>query len=570
MRKILPYDKFSILEWNKTIGFFRENPHLLSSHAKDIPMKRNVEWDPKRVGTIDPEAEKKKEADVFSRLRRNLSGIRDIDKPFYPDKPDSWTILDVLVGSTPGGEEFYRWEEMRNSILGCDNVEKFIDGDKYWGFPMENYSDRKPISSYVDFCDVLHKNYEEIREQIRRAGVALNNIKGSEKKRLKNNLMKRGLSLRDVEIAMSYITDWTSMSQKRLDPSVWPLLKKLSVDPSRLPKTIYRGMFIDGTKIKNREEFMKQWSPGSKPGASLRKATSWTVDRGTAAEFMSDQDNIRNQPGGYYVLLRWDVDPSEVIADLRNLPVDHKFWNQQEIVISPKVKDYVVDTIIPGKEGYVKYRSFFKSIKGGQGGHGMSRSEFARNFLNTPYETLSSDHRIEFKRVVKMTVGEFKETYPGSRIDDEWDDVAMPLFNFVARYMDASVLKKEKTRVEFQYQYKMSNLRMINDPTIKAIVEEEDKKSGINYHRGTHLIKSDVGVVELLADDYYQMRIRVTMPTTCDLVQTEQSTGSEMEKNTDHRIQNIFEKIGSEKFVEIFNERLIGEKFAKNIIVEFN
>jgi hypothetical protein len=570
MRKILPYDKFSILEWNKTVGFFRENPHLLSSHAKDIPKKRNVEWDPERVGAIDRDAVKKKKADVFSRLRRKLSGIRGIDKPFYPDKPDSWTILDVLVGSIPGKEEFYNWKEMWGGILECDNVEKFVDRVRYWNFPMENYSNRKPISSYVNFYDVLHKNYEEIREQIRRTRVALDNIKDSEENRLKNNLMKMGLSLKDVEIAMSYITDWTSMSQKRLDPSVWPLLKKLSVDPSRLPKTIYRGMFIDGVKIKNREEFMEQWSPGSKPGASLRKATSWSVDRGTAAEFMSDQDNIKDQPGGFYVLLRWDVDPSEVVADLRNLPVDHKFWNQQEIIISPKVKDYVVDTIIPGKDGYDTYRSFVKSIKSGQGGYGHTRSEFARNFLNTPYETLSPEHRIEFKRVAKMTVGEFKEVYPGSRINDEWDEVAMPLLNFVTRYMNASILKKEKTRIEFQYRYTIHNLRAIGDPTVKEIVEEEDKKSGLNYYTGTYQIKSNVGVVELLADDYYRMRFRVTIPTTCELVQTEHSTGSEMEKNADLRTRNIFEKIGSEKLVEIFNKRLSGEKFSKNIIVEFN
>ena len=85
--------------------------------------------------------------------------------------------------------------------------------------------------------------------------------------------MKLGLSLSDVKLAMTIVTEWTSMSRKKLDPSNWSLLNKISVAPNLLPKYVYRGIFYDGAKIKDQKKFIEAWKPGSKPGASQGKAT---------------------------------------------------------------------------------------------------------------------------------------------------------------------------------------------------------------------------------------------------------------------------------------------------------
>lgn len=573
MKNLLSYDRFILLEKSRTVEFFRQHPEMLSSYSKGIDAHSKAEWDPKRVGAIDRSVEDERKTKVFSQLKKKIERFDGSSDMIDPNDKKSWSIAEILSGVKDGFSNWWDWDYMKKSIMAAKDVDDFAKNNtakiRSWKFPHENYNTSRDISQYGKFFKFMRTHYSDIQKLMKWTDTALTGIKGSAQAGFEKDIMKLGLSMKDLEVAMSYVENWTSMSRKKLDPAVWPLLQKISVDPSALPKVIYRGIFVDGAKIKDEAKFLKLWSPGSKPGASQGKATSWSVDRGTAAEFMTDQDFIKDRDKGYYVLLRWTVDPSKVIADLRNLPVDHKFWNQQELIVDPAARDYEVDTIIPGSGGYEAHREFTNTIKGGQGAFGKSKTEFAMDFLSTPYETLSPNQRMEFKRIVKMTVAEFNTEYPGSRINPEWNSVAMPIWNYLSKYTsNIERIKVERNRVEFRYFYKIGAIEYLNDPLIKSTYTKISKETGFNQFAGKQAIVSNIGIIELLDDDYYDQDLKVQMPTKCDTEVVETGDSRDIDIKSDKALNDILNEIGESHMLEAMKKRQSEQKLPKNINIQ--
>jgi hypothetical protein len=575
MRNLPTYDQFLLLEKSRTVQFFRDNPELLSNYAQGIEAHSKAEWDPKRVGSIDRQKEDLQEAKAKAQFRKKLERLDEVTELVDPTNQKSWTILDILSGTREGYSNWWDWDRFKRAILDAKSIDQFLKDNtaknRMWRFPFEDYSTSKDITQYGKFFKLLKNNFDFIQKTMKWIDTALAGIKGSAEKGFERDLMKIGLSMNDLKVAMSHVENWTSMSRKKLDPAVWPLLQKISVDPAALPKVIYRGLFFDGAKIKDEAKFLKSWYPGSKPGASQGKATSWSVDKGTAAEFMTDQDFVKNREKGYYILLRWTVDPAKVIADLRNLPVDHKFWNQQEIIVSPDARDYEVDTIIPGSEGSDAHREFIETIKSGQGAWGRSKTEFAMNFMNTPYETLSPNQRMEFKAITKMTVGEFESKYPGVKFNAPWKDVPMPIWNLMDRYMQYTrLVSTTKNKIEFQFEIGLNQLDYVRDPAIKAAYEKIKKETDFNQFAGKTMLISDIGTIELVDADYYDMDISIKMPTKIEIGANPKEGGDprEIDKVADEALKRLVSEVGSNNILEAIKKMQTERSVSKNINIQ--
>jgi hypothetical protein len=573
-KKILLFESWLILEKNKAVEYFRQNPEALSKFAGSINRHKN-EWSPDLNDKIKRERTQK----IRNLFIEKLSILPDVNL-LLNDK-SSWTIGEIMAGYREGYSEWYDWKNFYNTIDESNRFDdlliKLSKRNRMWRFPGESYNDIKDLSQYGKFYSFLKNNFYFLKKSFKWLDTALAGIKKSDQTGYEKDLMKLGLSVDDVEIAMSYVKEWTSMSRKKLDPSVWPLLQKISVDPAILPKYLYRGIFYDGAKIKDLVKWSKQWYPGSKPGVSQGKVTSWSIDRGTASSFMIDQDFIKDKENGYYMLLKWEVDPEMVIADLRNLPVDHKYWNQQEIIVSPKAKNYEIDTMIPGKEGYEGYRKFIAENPGGQGATGKTKSEMAMRFIQRPFDKLSVADRIEFKKIAKMTVGEFKIEYPKSLIDNKWNQLAMPLWNYIDRMIfttdDVLIVNRNEVKYKLKYLLEDFNFSSRVGPDINAVYQKYKKEYNFNSYNGKDAIISNYGHIRLTNDDFYNMNIEVSWPTEFEIVKGGRTGDKSIPRKEDIESDAILKKIfddlnGSNFFVNL--SKTSAQKEALNISRNIN
>lgn len=558
MQNLPNYNDWLITEKNKAVEFFKNNPEYLSDYSKGVDWGKD-EWNPQ----IDTREGYKVREKIQKQALSKAKKLKDSDTIFTLKGTSSkanWTYAKIIAGYNKNWS-WYGHDDLAKQIIKHKTFKTFKEeiSKKYgasFRLPGQDFGNIiTELEGGIEFIDWLEKNWNKVTDILKWTSTALDGAKNLGQKKYDKMLLKVGLSKRDVNIAMSHVVTWTSMSRKRLKPEVFPLLQKLSVDSSKLPKYVYRGIFYDGAKIKDLVKWSKKWYPGAKPGVSQGKATSFSIDRGTAASFMTDQDFIKDRKGGYYMLLKWKVNPDQVVADLRNLPVDHSFWNQQEIIVSPKAKDYEVDVMIPGEEGDDALREFTKSIKGGGGAWGTTKADSAMDFLNTPFDTLSINDRMQFKIVSKITVAEFKKKYPGSRITDAeaFQNMQMPLFNVFSKYVsNTRILSSTRNEVKFVIELGLNNMDYIKDPLISAAYKDVKAKTNFNQFAGNKVIKSDVGTVKLIDDDYYDMDIEITLPTKYKVEYTEYDA-SRM-NSTKPGDEGDRDKVSNAAIEEIFNQ----------------
>jgi hypothetical protein len=389
MKLLRLLQEIRILEKNKTVDFFRKNPDKLKAF-RNIP-SANAEWEydwESRSGRWDPR--RKLDFDVY------YSAIAKLD----PSNEFAQNLQSSLRHSSL--DTFFRYV---NRLQTYDEFRKNADTD---------YSFRTRVDdvNWADWADheFMAKHYNAIRKIAKSFIDRKEGLRDLDNRRFAKDMMKLGLEPRSVRAAMDWVEYYTAGSYRKLPKDVFDTLQQMSVDASRLPKYIYRGFFFDGAKIKDREKFLTKWREGSMPKAGLNKATSWSGDKGTAIAFMDAQDRVKDSKTGFHVLLKWKVNADDVIADLRNMPGDFRFWNQHEFIVSPDVKDYVVDKIIPYQSPVdqpyetLDLVQFRKAIKGGWGGMGERKGNTLSNFLFSPYDKFGTNEKIAYKQLLKMSV----------------------------------------------------------------------------------------------------------------------------------------------------------------------
>jgi hypothetical protein len=556
MRNLKSYEDWLILEKNRAVEFFTQHPELLKPKFNDIDPHKNG-WDPKNSGiNIDNQWGASEEMEPYLEKAEQsllkLNGGNDIKVKGSRDTVDAFSRL---TGNYR--KEFYGLDDVWEAFKKNNDFAGFLKAiDRiYYSFDYGN-----KIKDEPELLSFIEKNYREVRSIFVNLQNAIDGLKNRARKAFQNDLKKIGVNEKDLETAMSWVKEWTSMSRKRLPEYVWPILQDISVDSSKLPKYVYRGLFYDGAKIKDQKKFLDKWKLGEAPNASQGKATSWSVDPGTAASFMDNQDFIKDVKNGYYMMLRWEVDPRFVIADLRNLPVDHRFWNQQEIIVSPEAKNYTIYAMISGSEDRDVYRDYVKSLKGSQGGSGQMKKEMMSGFLNHPFDTIDVNTRIEWKRISHMTVAEVADEYGikinyipeiQSKIQDcnyALVDLVKSISAYPFKIFPIGSISEDE--IEIEVEIELSDLDYGQSPELKEIVKVVKKEIDYNqFVKPTKIYAT--GSVKIINNGFYNIQIIFDLPKKFEIVKDKEENNIGLAEKSKIALERIFDEFGEKNFVDL-------------------
>lgn len=257
---------------------------------------------------------------------------------------------------------------------------------------------------------------------------------------------RAGIAPQSYDKILSLVKYYTSESGRKIPKEAKEALQKATVVPKELPKYVYRGMFYDGAKIKDRDKFLKKWYPGSKPGAKFAKPSSWSTSPAVAVSFMDAQDMVKDQENGFAIMLRYTItDPNMVLADLRNLP-ETTFWNQQEIILDPEVTDYEVLHILPYEKGkeWDQTELFKLQSKLGRpaaGAFGYSKREILlQQYFYLPFLEISPILKEKWKSYANLTAKEVKEKEHiaglyNPEYEGKYENLKFPLYVLVNKYI---------------------------------------------------------------------------------------------------------------------------------------
>lgn len=401
-------------ELNRTAKYYRDNPD------KVLPQQLG-KWRPDKDEYRSPEViykNVKKYNQAIQKFedkwKRIAGDVNLIVRTGYPklDLP-IWKLFKPISAMSPYGmsDDHYLvdWSLKRYLKSKEDMANHFIK----WNDDITQ-EEKDSMQQFID------NHYDAWSRDAQNIGKIFSHVFPNHPKLLSKKATQKGVEFDDYQIAIAELKRYTSMSGKRIDKKFWPILQKMTVTPGELPEYVYRGLFYDGAKIKDLAKWQSKWYEGGKPNMKFTKATSWSTSPTVAVAFMQPQDKIKDKENGFHVLLRYEIkDPSLVIADLRSLP-DLRFWNQQEILLSPEARDYeVVDVFVhqedwgEGKtEKWKEIEDRYKNSGFLSGSHGYSMMEFIKFvFFNVRETDVTSDLKEEIKSLSDSTVREFEDHF---------------------------------------------------------------------------------------------------------------------------------------------------------------
>jgi hypothetical protein len=321
--------------------------------------------------------------------------------------------------------------------------------------------------------NLMRANYTTIYRDIAAVTKTLERI--SPRRIIQKIATRAGISHSDYSATMDWVEHYTSNSNRKIPKEIFISLQKLTVVPTSLPKYVYRGMFYDGAKIKDKEKFLKKWHEGSSPNVRFPKASSWSVNASTAVDFMDAQDNIKDSANGFSMLLRYEItDPAEVVADMRNLP-DGTFWNQQEILVAPGSTNYTVVAMLPYEDYYAAGKSFkdsnlqkFKDTYPGiaSGSFGLSLWDMMQGYyFALPKLKISSAIKERWRRYTNVTASDVKKREKVSgrfqlEYEDTFEKLLLPLYFIIGRgnsaidIMPKEIIDERTFNGEFKFRIK--------------------------------------------------------------------------------------------------------------------
>ena len=324
---------------------------------------------------------------------------KEVSKIPYGSQPQEWNT-----------EEKYLIKEilnLNNSYRQKDFIKENIDFATGKGrlapLLVLSHKNQDKMNEYYQNPKNL-KDLEKSLQDLTRYGKYLKDFM---KGRIEKAEAKLGIVWDDIVEGFRWIAYFRGASQRKIPQKVWPFLRAITVKPNRLPKTVYRGIFLDGKDVDENQDY----SVGNKIKLNNKKATSWSTSVGQALTFSASQDFIKDEENGYQLVIKYDIqNPEDVIADFRtfkNMP----FFNQQEIVISPKVK---YGEIVYSKKGDDYDTSLRKTMptKSGDSMVGFDITYYIENPDKIKTSNLSLDDKIKLKEIFNMTLGEVAKKYP--------------------------------------------------------------------------------------------------------------------------------------------------------------
>lgn len=304
----------------------------------------------------------------------------------------------------------------------------------------KSYSDAESYEENSKVIDEL-LNDKDLKEYVRLSILKTYRVEMAIQKMATRAGMTLGAFLKAVE----EIKRLQSKSYQRMSAAHKKVIKALTVDKNNLPKTIWRGFFFDGAKIKNKTTFLKKWAEGNKPKVAFTKETSWSKSKQTAIEFMMDQDRVKGREDGFHILIRYDNPTYEdIAADLSNFTLS-QFYNQREVMLNTSAKEYTVEKVIPyekwekDKESeYSKYRST-NDGEFGSGTWGLRKVDLIGNVFRANKANLKQSEKVEVVNIINKQLKDVSRKYT-SNFSEYLLDVAkeakFPLVLFTVRELD--------------------------------------------------------------------------------------------------------------------------------------
>ena len=366
----------------------------------------------------------------------------------------------------------YRGNELRD---GIDYDVKYSNGDaeKFLKSARINLLDDE-LSAFVSKFPEFYKDVMTLNKKTTIAA----NLSRSQKIK---QATRQGMNSSDYHAVQAWVEHYKSMSRKTIPADIWPALQRLTVQPNTLPKTLYRGIFFDGAKIKDKEAWLKKWQVGNKPGVKPAKIQSWSSSLSVAVSFLDAQDFIKDKENGFAVLMKYEsVDPNLVIADFRNMK-DAGFWNQQEIVLTPAAKDYEVIHIIPYEDYFAlgkkwdetELYKYKKELEvSGEGTSGIDYDQIlVSQFFNINSLSIKPELKEQWRSFSKMTVAQVKKSYDFTgifidSIEDTMQNVYFPLYSAATRNYSY-----------FANEWSMRVVEVANKSSIRVMLVRDGRQS---------------------------------------------------------------------------------------------
>ena len=474
--------------------------------------KDNPDIDVSKVFNVSPPKSYENGKERYEDLFYNLTDGRDsydLKDKILKDSPILKTMLKKLPDDGRTREDMEGYGDWNGSMIfnilndnyGVGEYFKtiYVDGGQYEDYYSRGSEREKMINSvdWTNFDSVikliekitfsgkdedidkeqyatLRENWKEILSKTKAYVKEKEYLSNQNEIKAKKIARKKRINWSDFQNTLAWINHFRSASYRKIPSDIWNALQYLTVDPSNLPKTIYRGLFYDGAKIKDKEKFLKKWSKGSKPNVSLRKASSWTTNIEVAKSFMTDQDNVKDSENGYHVMLKYDVKSAEdLIADFRNWEW-MTFWNQQEILLNPSVKDYEVMEIFPKGEWVYKhssddydnadkseYQNFYdtgsKKEFASYSGHDI-KSVMQYGVMDIMLSKLPEDEKFKIAELRDKTIAELPFKIYGMYADDKRLNMLIVLYQFIEsssfRWSEDSFISRDTARVNYEYSAK--------------------------------------------------------------------------------------------------------------------
>ena len=467
-----------INEVSKIRNFYQTNPDQIK--------KFNVPSPPKEA--MEKVKSSKKEYEISARQHIIAQKFKNKWLSILPE-----TLKKKLFTDSPS--EVINFSYNFAIELSNGDVEKFLN---YRGGSIREELDDESIN-------FLKLYYTSLYNDLMKLEKSRSQLSSSSSMIFDKRAQEHGMTSNDYYRTLGWIIYHTSSSFRKLPKEVWSAIHHLTVNPASLPKTVYRGMFIDGNKIKDLEKWKTKWSVGSKPRAKPSKAASWSTSIGVATQFMEAQDQIKNKKEGYAVLLKYDItDPAVVIGDLRALP-DLAYWNQMEIILSSDAIEYEVAAVIPYEDYYaMKIKWDETTLKKLQNQHsapaagyfGVNKDDlithyfFDINRLQIP-NNIKEQWRTLSNKTLREVIDKTKYT-PRGEVQDLYD-LAFPLYCLLYKvnhkFANGVSLGNAKTEVLdknsvtiplitpfFEHTYSQSSTTILKNPHIKTIMQHLNPK----------------------------------------------------------------------------------------------
>ena len=276
---------------------------------------------------------------------------------------------------------------------------------------------------------------EEYQKDLRNIISKITAISSNED--IKKMAIHKGLNPNQILYAMNQLLDYVFINTY-IQENLWEALHDFTVDPKKLPKKIYRGIFIEVddspgfSHHMSTRKFLSKWKIGLPPPHDTDNPTSWSMNKDVALTFA--RQVAYDDKDGYHVIMEHDLkDPSMVLADTRQIPFSYN-WAELEIVMKPGLENVKVAKIMPAgsadMEDMVDKQKW--NIEHARSSHmiGILADEFFR--LSELQRDLPKEAIMMFKKIHSMTVAQAEQTFNTRfKLSDWFQDVRFPLYSFI-------------------------------------------------------------------------------------------------------------------------------------------